>query len=377
LLYGEKYNGQGTPETGVVRLRPEGAISLYIEPILTTDKRPLRWEELTEEEKVDKSPSTNRVVLSLLYHSAEQLQVRAQDGTLVLANYKEQLEWIRDYRYVGQILKSVLRPPTVDDDNNFVTDEDENWEYDAGLPGAVCDDNKIRTTIYQTKETGRWSSARPPLQNLSKKREPDYKRILGDAYRWPLRSVLCAPPGYVMVDADYIGAELFSMAIMSGDAMMIEHATRNQLPENHPDYYDIHSNVAKFAFNLDCEPTKAGLAKIGKKSLRIVAKSVIFGIAYGRQAKAVALAAKEEGIDVTEQDAQKIIDTIFDMYPELERFFLGCRTSAVQRREAGPPARRWICGPFGRFRRFPETNDRKLMGDLERQAQNFPEALGK
>jgi len=111
----------------------------------------------------------------------------------------------------------------------------------------------------------------------SKRREPDLKRILGSAYPGPLRSILCAPPGYVLVESDYIGAELFAMAMLSGDPTMLEHARRNQLSEDDPDFYDIHSNVAVLAFSLPCEPTKAGLASIGKKHLRVLSKSVLFG----------------------------------------------------------------------------------------------------
>lgn len=95
-------------------------------------------------------------------------------------------------------------------------------------------------------------------------------------------------------------------------------------------------------------------------------------VAYGRQAKAIALAAEEEGIKVTEQEAQAIVDTIFKMYPGLVKFFEECRARAVTRDPRGPPAPRWLCGPFGRFRRFRDTDDRKIKGEYERQSQNFP-----
>jgi uracil-DNA glycosylase family 4 len=370
LLFGEELNGKRTPDGKPQRLRPEGAVSLYAVPVLTTEKRSRPWENLTAEEQKENIPATNKSVLGMMFHSAEELAVY-RNGRVVKVDHRDQIGWIRDYRYISQILKSVLRPPLVDDSNQIIVDEDDNWEYDAGLPGVVCDDGRVRTTIYQTKETGRWSSARPPLQNLSKRREPDYKRILGDKYKWPLRSVLTSPPGYTMVEADYIGAELFGMAIMAGDDAMIDHASRNQLPEDHPDFYDIHSNVAVLAFGYDCPPTKAGLAAIGKSHMRVVAKAVIFGIAYGRQAKAIALAAKEDGVDVSQNDAQRIIDAIFEMYPGLTPFFEECRHRAVSMSDYGE-APQWLCGPFGRFRRFKKTRDRKSKGDMERQAQNFP-----
>jgi len=372
LLFGTNYNGKELVDGERPRLRPEEAISIEAMPILTTDKRPKRWEEVINDGKEDDhTASTNKMTLAIMQNEAENLRVW-RDGKWVTRNYKEQIGWIRDYRFISQILKSVLRPPNADAENAWMVDDEGDFEYSGGLPGAVCSDGRIRTTIYQTKETGRWSSARPPLQNISKRREPDYKRILGDRYTWPLRSVITAPEGYVLVEADYIGAELFGMAIMSGDPTMIDHAQRNQLDESIDDFYDIHSNVAKLAFGYDCEPTKSGLKAIGKSHMRIVAKAVIFGIAYGRGAKAIALAAKEEGVEVSVREAQQIIDTIFLMYPGLIPFFDECRGRAVTPSRSDEPAPQWLCGAFGRLRRFPATNDRQVKGDIERQAMNFP-----
>jgi len=81
----------------------------------------------------------------------------------------------------------------------------------------------------------------------------------------------------VLVEADYTGAELFGMATQARDATMIEHCLRANLPEDDPNHYDIHSNVAVTSFGLQCEPTKAGLAALGKAPLRIGAKNIIFG----------------------------------------------------------------------------------------------------
>jgi len=91
---------------------------------------------------------------------------------------------------------------------------------------------------------------------------------------------------------------------------------------------------------------------------------VIFGIAYGRQAKAIALQAKEQKVNVTVQEAQTVIDAIFEMYPELSPFFTEAKSRALNEK--------WLCNCFGRFRRFPTTSDYKLEGEFERQAMNFP-----
>lgn len=368
FLYGHLLNGKLDKVTGKsVRLRPVDAISLNLQPIFDTSKPPKLWREIQKMKKEkEHSPSTNKQILSLLAQEAkDQKQTRL-------------INQLRDYRFLDQVLKTVLRVPMVDQETEEEIINDEgNYEYEDGLASMCCDDGKVRTHIYQTKETGRWSSARPNLQNISKQRDPDYKRLLGDDYKYSLRSVLKASPGHVLVEADYVGAELFGMAVMSGDSNMIKHATRNQLPEEHPDYYDIHSNVACFAFKLSCPPTKSGLAAIGKKHIRIVAKSVIFGIAYGRGAKAIAVAAKEQGIEITVDEAQAVINAIFEMYPSLIPFFNECQQRAVGS-FVDPESRmlvkeRFLCNCFGRFRRFPPSNnDQALAAEFQRQAMNYP-----
>jgi DNA polymerase I-like protein with 3'-5' exonuclease and polymerase domains len=108
------------------------------------------------------------------------------------------------------------------------------------------------------------------------------------------------------------------------------------------------------------------LEDIGKKSLRIAAKAVIFGIAYGRGAKAIALQCREEGAPISVEEAGSIINTVFEVYPDLVPFFERCR-ACVQ-----PQNGRFMTGCFGRYRRFPRPFDDKTKGEFERQAMNFP-----
>jgi DNA polymerase I-like protein with 3'-5' exonuclease and polymerase domains len=368
-LFGERYNGKKREHADVpVRIRPKGAKSLQLTPTLSNDKRPILWDEVIERGlENDKMPSTKGQALSLLEQNAKaSKRVRTKSGRIkhVEVDHAEQVRWLRDYRFIAQVLKLTLRPPKLDKNDTYEVDEDGDYIYEKGLPASICDDGRVRTHIYPTLETCRWASSRPNLTNCSKRREKDYKRILGDLYKWPIRTIFRASPGHVLVEADFIGAELLGAAIMSGDAAMIDHCRRNQLPEHHPDYYDIHSQVAVRAFRLRCEPTKSGLDSIGKSNLRIVAKAVIFGLMYGRGAKAISVAAQEEKIPLTRDEAQKIIDTIFEMYPDLEPFFAACRERAT---EPG-----WLCNCFGQFRRFPTVLEEKQIGDFERQAMNFP-----
>jgi DNA polymerase len=380
FLFGERLNGKRDADGRPVRLRPPGARSLYVEPLLDTSKPPRQWKTLRQLGlDRDATPATGKMVLGVL----------AQEN-LDLA---EPINLLRDYRFLDQVLKSVLRPPRTDEDDHWVEDEDGFLEYDSGLAASLDSDGRVRTHLYATAETGRWKSRRPNLQNISKGRDPDYARLLGkENYRHKLRSVLRASPGFALIEFDYKGAELYGMALMSGSRMLQEHCVRaNTYPERgydvrgrkakgccpdnpgscprcgypHPDYYDIHSHVAKMAFQLDCHPSKFGLELAGKGHFRKLAKSVIFGIAYGGGAKSIALQAREQGIPATPEQAQMVIDTIMQrMYPELSTFYAEVRRRAVEER--------WLCHCFGRYRRFSTAVDDKMVGEIERQAMNFP-----
>jgi len=377
FLFGEALNGKRTPEGRPIRIRPEGARSLYVQPLLDTSKPPRRWTDLVEKGlHWDASPGTGKMVLGIL----------GQENL----NQADQINMIRDYRFLDQVLKSVLRVPKTDEHDNWVENDDGFLEYDAGLANSIDVDGRVRTHIYPTAETGRSKHSRPNLANISKSRDQDYVRLLGgtknDKGQWvggdytsTLRAILMASPGYAFVEADYTGAELYMMSLLAGSAKMQDHCKRSLLPDDgydekgrkvaggkfpHPNYYDIHSNVAVLAFRLNCRPTKGGLKDIGKGHFRTLAKNVIFGIAYGRQAKAIALQAREQGIRVSPDEAQQVIDAIFEMYPELVGFFEEAKRRAVEER--------WLCSCFGRLRRFPATNDYKLEGEFERQAMNFP-----
>lgn len=366
FLFGEQLNGKLTEDGKIVRLRPAGAQSLYITPILDTSKPPRRWSDLVERGMLaGASPSTAKQTLGVL----------AQENL----NKADQINMIRDYRFLDQVLKSVLRPPRLDEQDHWVEGDDGFLEYDAGLAAAIDHDGRVRTHLYPTADSGRCKSRRPNLQNISSQRDPDYVRLLGgkkdEKGRWvggeythTLRSIFIPEPGYSIINADYTGAELYIAALMSGSKRMQDHCIRSALAEGHADYYDIHSNVAVTAFRLPCEPTKAGLKSIGKQNFRTLAKNVMFGMMYGRSAKAIALQALEQGVRVTVQDAQDVINGIFEIYPELVPYFAACQNRPIHPR--------WMRGCFGRLRRFPKTYDERLLAEMGRVALNFPEQNG-
>lgn len=238
----------------------------------------------------------------------------------------------------------------------------------------------------------------------SKTLEKDYRAIferyrpwMGLDYTRPLRSILVASPGCVLVDADWTGAELAIAAWMSGDANMIEHVRRNNLDESDPDYYDIHSSIAVQAFRLTvpagnitnealCRKlrlavgisyaeaigvevgfplpfTKRALEIVEKVNLRHAAKTVMFGRLYGQQAEAAARTIRQQGIDCSVDEAEVLSMTISHTYPDLDSFFA---EAAGRPRNPG-----YMCTAMGRYRRFFETRERSVEGGQSREAMNF------
>jgi hypothetical protein len=350
MLFGDAFGAKLDKVTRQrIPIRPSTARTLNLTPVKSTGKRPKLWSDLVSRRMTEGySPSTDKEVLGILGH------------------HHPEAAKLRDIKFITQVMQSVLRPPVRDaQTGELELDEDGHYIYEKGLLGSVLSDGRVHTHLFQTKETGRASSARPPLQNISSRREDDYRRILGDLHRHPIRSLLCVPEGYVGIDADLTGAELAVLAWLCQDANMIDHVRRNNLPEDHPDHYDIHAQQACRAFRLtNVRPTKSGMKDAGVKGLRVAAKNVNFGIPYGRGAEAIARQCKEEGVEVTEVQCQAMIEAYFESYPGTFEFLKECRD-----RSQDPG---FLVGPYGRYRRFAASSDRQVVGEQERQAQNFP-----
>lgn len=356
LLFGERLSGKRDANGNPVRLRPDGALCLGIDPYKSTGtgSKGKLWSELVAR-SMDHlyTPATDKESLTIL-----------SEGNPVISA-------LRDVRALHYLKTTVLRPPECDKDGIEILDDDGDHVYEKGLLSYMHSDNRVRSMFSQTKETGRASSSRPNMQNLGKTIEDKYKTIfsthgkdLSLEYSYPLRSAVSAKPGHVLVEADYTGAELAIMAWQSGDRNMIDHVRRANLPESDPEYYDIHSNVAVNTFKLSCPPTKKGLKEAGKSGLRTAAKAVVFGYAYGQGAESTARKAKQEGVEITVNEAQDLINGLVAMYPALPVYFQECKSRV---KDPG-----WVCNAFGRYRRFAPSTDRAVIAEYERQSMNFP-----
>lgn len=187
----------------------EGGLGLL--PIKSTEKPSREWADvlkLPPEERARINPSTD----------AESLELLSIDAST--ERQQKVVEVVQQVQTIDQVTKNFLRPPAgVSADEIFLPGHFELDDYTEGLLGHAAEDGRIHTTISQIKETGRYGSSCPNLQNISKRQEPRYQAIMG--YKIPkIRSCFVASPGYVLVEADYKSAEIVTLAYISGDSQL-------------------------------------------------------------------------------------------------------------------------------------------------------------
>ena len=116
--------------------------------------------------------------------------------------------------------------------------------YVQGMRECVCRDLRIRGTFnLHGTETGRLSSSSPNMQNV-----PRDKKI---------KNLLCATPGYKLVQMDYSQAELRVLALLSRDPYLVSVYVNGK---------DLHGAVATEMFGPNFD-----------KEQRVMAKTVNFG----------------------------------------------------------------------------------------------------
>lgn len=194
---------------------------------------------------------------------------------------------------------------------------------------------RLHTHLSQTgAATGRLSSSNPNLQNIPVRTE------LGRE----IRAAFVAPPGRVLLSADYSQIELRILAHLSEDPVLIDAFRGGE---------DIHSRTAQEVF---------GVGPMAQtRDHRRVAKVINFGVIYGLSAFGL---AQELGIDTKE--AAKFIATYFERYSGVKKY-LDAQIAEV--RKSG-----FTRTLFGRTRPIPEINSPQpnLRNFAERTAMNTP-----
>ncbi len=207
--------------------------------------------------------------------------------------------------------------------------------YVDALPQLVERDGRIHTTFHQGgAATGRLSSSDPNLQNIPIRTELS-KRI---------RAAFVAPPGQLLLSADYSQVELRILAHFASDPALLAAFRAHE---------DVHAATAAETFAVPREAVTS--------DMRRIAKVLNFGIAYGLSAFGLS-----QRLDMPAQEAQGIIDRYFTRYAAVKRWL--DETVARARREGE------VRTLFGRKRALPELMSRNpaLRQGAERMAVNTP-----
>jgi|GEM_PF-4771031 len=195
----------------------------------------------------------------------------------------------------------------------------------------LCDsDHRLHTnyTLVGTT-TGRLASREPNLQNIPRESE--------------IKNIFIASDGYFFADIDFKQAELRTFC---------HYAQDERLREAFESGYDPLKVIASLVFKVPVDQVD--------DERRRLAKFVVYGLLYGRQARSI---AEEHNISV--EEAQHIIDSFFHNFPKSYQFY---REVVEIARTQG-----YLQNYFGRIRRFPliRSSDFSARSAEERQALNF------
>jgi DNA polymerase-1 len=173
--------------------------------------------------------------------------------------------------------------------------------YTDKLPAMVNPrTGRVHTTYSQaTAVTGRLASTDPNLQNIPV-RTAEGRRI---------REAFIAPPGHLIVSADYSQIELRIMAHLSADPALVK-AFR--------DGADIHRATAAEVFGVS-------LDEVTTEQRRYI-KAVNFGLIYGMSAFGLA-----QQLGIERAAASQFIERYFQRYPGVAAYMQATRESARER----------------------------------------------
>ncbi len=208
--------------------------------------------------------------------------------------------------------------------------------YTDALPKMVQPKTgRVHTSYNQAvTATGRLSSTDPNLQNIPI-RSTEGRQI---------RRAFIAPPGQVIISADYSQIELRVLAHLSGDKVFC-HAFAND--------EDIHTRTAAEVFGL--------FPEMVTPEMRRQAKTINFGVIYGQSAFSLA-----GQLGITRKTAEEFIATYKERHSGAMAYLDSCIAHA---REHG-----FVTTLLGRRLPIPEIDSQNfnIRGFAERNAINYP-----
>jgi len=194
---------------------------------------------------------------------------------------------------------------------------------------------RIHTTYEQcTAATGRLSSSAPNLQNIP---------IRGELGR-QIRRAFIAPPGHVLVSADYSQIELRILAHLSEDETFCQAFGQG---------HDFHATIAAKIHGVDVSGVSS--------EMRNQVKQFSYGIAYGMSTYGVS-----QRLGVEMEEAASFVEAYYAQFPKVKEFL------AAQVEKAKIDG--FTTTMFGRRRYLPELQSAnfRLRALGERMALNAP-----
>jgi DNA polymerase-1 len=205
--------------------------------------------------------------------------------------------------------------------------------YVDALPSLVGPDGRLHTRFQQAvAATGRLSSVNPNLQNIPIRTE------LGQR----IRRAFVAPPGRVLLVADYSQIELRVLAHIAAEQALVDAFAAGE---------DIHRSTAATVFNV--------APPLVTPDQRRAAKVINFGILYGMSAFGLA-----QNLGIPQKEAEAFIRAYLDRYPGVKRY--------VEETQASAEREGKVETLYGRVRWLPDiqSKNRNLRENARRMAIN-------
>lgn len=225
--------------------------------------------------------------------------------------------------------------------------------YILGMKERLLPDNTVHGSfLLHGTVTGRLSSRNPNLQNIPR------NTTSGD-----IKKMFIAPKGMLLLQMDYSQAELRVLAAMAKEKTMLEWFRLGHdihLATACKKYGVAYDEIAKI---IDDENHKDyNLWKIRRKQ----AKTTNFGIAYEQGAKKLADKMREQGVEVTDEEAEDFLKDWFKDFPSVKKH--------IHRQHRMAEEYGYVYSLFGRKRRLPNVDSDNKWKRLEalRQSMNTP-----